>query len=209
MRSFFNPESDLWHMIGLFGDLVVLSLLWVLCSLPVLTMGAATAALYDAVVADFRLKKTDYLQRFFVCFRRELKSALLPMLLWGLLLAWLFFLYGIVTVDLSGPTGQMLSAGLLVLLLVPLGMFCWLFPMLSRFTLDFRTLNANALRLALGHLPRTLLIAGLTLAGAEFALRYVLLPLFILPALLALLWSFLMEPIFKRYENAGEEEDAE
>ena len=204
MRSFFNPENDLWHMLGLFGDLVVLSLLWTLCSAPLLTAGAATAALYDAVVADFRLKKTDYIPRFFTCLRRELKNALLPMLLWGLLLFALFFLYGLFTAGLSGGAGLMLSAGLLVLLLIPLGMFCWVFPMLSRFTLDFRTLNANALRLALGHLPRTLLIAAAAFGAGVLTLRLALLPLFILPAVLALFWSWLMEPVFRRYEDAEE-----
>ena len=68
MRSFFNPESDIWRLLGMFGDVLMLSMLWVVCSIPLVTTGAATAALYDAVVADFRLKKTDYMPRFFDCF---------------------------------------------------------------------------------------------------------------------------------------------
>ena len=46
MRSLFNPESFLWKPFGYIGDLVVLSLLWV-CSIPVVTLGASSAALYD------------------------------------------------------------------------------------------------------------------------------------------------------------------
>ena len=54
MRKLFNSEHPLWLIFGFVGDIVVLSLLWTVCSAPILTLGAASAALYDAVVADFR-----------------------------------------------------------------------------------------------------------------------------------------------------------
>ena len=36
---------------------MALSVLWLLCSLPVLTLGAATTALYDSVVRCIRYKQ--------------------------------------------------------------------------------------------------------------------------------------------------------
>ena len=44
MGSLFNPQNAFWSVFGKIADVLALSLLWVICSLPVVTMGAATAA---------------------------------------------------------------------------------------------------------------------------------------------------------------------
>lgn len=201
MRSFFNPEKGLWQLLGYIGDLVMLSLLWVLCSIPVITIGAATAALYDATVSAFRRGETGYLGRFLSTFKRELVNGLLPTLLWGGLLALLLWLLRRFTVVAQGSAAAVAAVALLVLLLVPLGCACWTFPLLSRFTLRFGQLLGNAVRLALGYLPRTLLIAMSTAGCLYLTLRLVFVPVFLLPALLALFWSLLMEPVFQKYEE--------
>ena len=201
MRSFFNPENSLWQLLGYIGDTVMLSLLWVLCSIPVITIGAATAALYDATVSAFRRGETGYLGRFLSTFKRELVNSLLPTLLWGGLLALLLWLLRRFTVVAQGSAAVVAAVAFLVLLLVPLGCACWTFPLLSRFTLRFGQLLGNAVRLALGYLPRTLLIAAATAGCLYLTLRLVFVPVFLLPALLALFWSLLMEPVFQKYEE--------
>lgn len=200
MRSFFNPENGLWRLLGYLGDVLILSFLWIVCSLPLLTAGAATAALYDAVVSDFRRGETDYLQRFLRTFKRELVGSLLPTLLWGGVLGLLFWLLDRFASAASGNAAYVAAIALLVLLLLPLGCACWVFPLLSRFTLRFGALNGNAVRLALGYLPRTLLIAASALGGLYLTLRFLLLPVFFLPPLMMLLWSWWMEPVFQKYE---------
>ena len=44
MRQLFNPESLVWKPLGYLGDLVMLSLLWTVFSIPVVTLGPASAA---------------------------------------------------------------------------------------------------------------------------------------------------------------------
>ncbi len=202
MRGLFNPEKGLWRLLGCVGDVVLLSLLWAVCSLPVLTAGAATAALYDAVVHDFRRDDSGYLLRYFRTFRAELLHGAAPTLLWGGVLTGLFWLLLRFASNAQGKAAAVASAALLVLLLIPVGCACWTFPLLSRFTLRFGKLTGNAVRLALGYLPRTLLIGASALGGLYLTLRLLFLPVFILPALTALLWSFLMEPVFRKYEDA-------
>ena len=201
MRSFFNPENSLWQLLGYIGDTVMLSLLWVLCSIPVITIGAATAALYDATVSAFRRGETGYLGRFLSTFKRELVNSLLPTLLWGGLLALLLWLLRRFTVVAQGSAAVVAAVAFLVLLLVPLGCACWTFPLLSRFPLRFGRLLGDAVRLSLGYLPRTLLIAAATAGCLYLTLRLVFVPVFLLPALLALFWSLLMEPVFQKYEE--------
>ncbi len=200
MARFFDPEKGIWPLFGGLADLMLLSLLWMVCSLPLLTTGAASAALYDAAVACFRRKEQGYLSRFFRTFRRELKNALLPTLLWALLTGGTLALFWHAASSAQGRAGLLASALLLALLLVLLGVCCWVFPLLSRFTLGFVQLNRNALRLGLGHILASFAMALSCAAAAWLTLRLLLLPLLLLPAVLALWFSLFMEPVFQQYE---------
>ena len=200
MNRFFNPENGLWVVLGWLGDLLILSMLWTVCSVPLVTAGAASAALYDAAVWGFRRGKQDTLPRFFRTLRREFKNALLPTLLWGALLAALLWAHHRLTAGLT-LAGQAL---LLVPVLLVLGAVCWVFPLLSRFTLDFKTLSGNAVRLALGHAPATLVLGLAAMGCLWLTLRLSFLPLFLLPALFALVVSLFLEPVFRQYESPEE-----
>ena len=75
---------------------------------------------------------------------------------------------------------------------------------MSRFTMGFKALHLNSLKLSFGHILRSVAMAlawGLSLyAGLRF-----IAPLFICPALTALLSSVLIEPVFLKYEEQEHE----
>lgn len=73
-HSLFNPENTFWRWMAGLADILVLSVLWLLCSVPVVTVGAATAALYDACARGMRGGRGDAWRRFFHTFRAELKT---------------------------------------------------------------------------------------------------------------------------------------
>ena len=206
-RGIFKADSWLWKPFGWLADVLILSGLWLLCSLPVVTLGGATAALYDAVVHGFRRHEADYLYRFFGTFKAEWKHGILPTLFWGGLLTALFLGYRWFTGRAETDAAVMAAWALLVVLCIPVGIVCWVFPVLSRFELGFGPLCANSAKLALAHLPGTLAMA-LAAGGCVWVTAYLLfLPLLVLPALLALFWSLFTEPVFKRYERQEEEGD--
>ena len=70
-KSLFNSEAPLWSLLGIFGELLILSLLWFLCSVPLVTAGAASAALYDTVVHCIRNKEEDIFSRYFRTLKKE------------------------------------------------------------------------------------------------------------------------------------------
>ena len=49
MNTLFSIDSPLGQKLTLMSNLVLLNLLWILCSLPVITMGAATSAMYHVI----------------------------------------------------------------------------------------------------------------------------------------------------------------
>ena len=47
MHTLFNPENKFWSFIGKIADVCFMGVLWAITSLPVFTLGAATAAFYS------------------------------------------------------------------------------------------------------------------------------------------------------------------
>ena len=91
-RNLFKPDSALMITMSRITDYIFLSLFWMLCCIPVVTIGASTAALYDASFRAFRRNERNTWQRFFQVFRRNWKAGILPTLVfllagWGLLKA--------------------------------------------------------------------------------------------------------------------------
>ena len=80
-------QGWLWRALNTLTDILALSVLWLLCSIPVLTLGAATTALYDSVVRCIRYKQSGPYERFFRTFKNELVPGLLLTLLWGAIAA--------------------------------------------------------------------------------------------------------------------------
>ena len=197
--SIFRYKGTLWHVLNNITDVLGLSLLWALCCVPVVTVGAATTALYDTVVRSIRYGGEERYRRFFRTFKNELVTASLSTLLWGGLAA-----VGIIMLRrLADMSIESFSAGLaayayfFVLMLI-LGISCWAFTILSRFSFSFGALNLTALKFTFAHLPTTIIMVGLTVGALYLSIRYIL-ALLAAPAMLMLLWSFFVERVFAKH----------
>ena len=198
-RGLFNAEAPLWHGLGRFGEILLLSMMWFLCSVPVVTLGGATAALYDTVVHSLRRGEEDIFSRFWRTLKNETLSAIPATLLWEAILTGLFLLFRMYTAAAgTGRLSYILAVAFLILQVFVLGAAGWVFPLLSRFTLGFGALNRTAVRLAAASPWRTGLLGAL-LAGAGWLCLRFLLPVMLLPAVAALGASLLLEPVFGKY----------
>ena len=200
-RNLFKPDSALMITMSRITDYIFLSLFWMLCCIPVVTIGASTAALYDASFRAFRRNERNTWQRFFQVFRRNWKAGILPTLVfllagWGLLKA-AVALWNLAVV---GTISWMLFAALTFVAVVLLGVLSVLFPVLSRFENSLGGLLKNTLFLALANLPRTAILGSVN-AVALFLCARIVVPLFFVPSLAAMLGSYLLEPMFKPYMN--------
>ena len=206
-RKLIDPDNDLMILLSRITDCIFLSLFWLLCCFPVVTVGAGFGALYDATFRGFRRKEKNVWQRFLQVFRRNWKSGIVPTVLFLIIVA---VLAKTLIAVWHGAVGGTVSwtafsaaafGGILVL-----GILSVLFPMLSRFENSLGDLLKNTVFLSLSRLPNTIGLGILNAVTVFLCVRYVV-PLFFLPALTALLSSFLIEPMFKPYlpeENAAQ-----
>lgn len=209
MKSLFRPDSGLMIAMTQITDCIFLSLFWIIGCVPVVTVGASFAALYDAAYRGFRRGEKNSWQRFLHTYRANWKAGILPTLIFFLICA----LLGHVMISVwNGAVYGRLSwgffAGMALVAVVLLGVLSLLFPMLSRFENSLPALLKNTLVLSLANLPRTLALGILNALCIALCIRLII-PLFFLPALAALIGSLLIEPIFRPYMPREEEEISE
>ncbi len=212
---FFSNDNMVFRFCERLFDLVLLSAAWAMLCIPVVTIGPATAALYCAVVKCVRHNEQGALRNFFVSFKQNFKVGAITgvaVLVCGVLLLLSRNVFTVMAQagDRAGVIGYYAGGVFLVFLL---GLACWLFPILSRFTVDVGGLFKAAIQLGIKHLPTTIVVSLLVIEVAEFTLTYVY-PIFLTPGLTVLLVSLFYERVFKKYtpytpesEDGDEEEN--
>lgn len=211
LEAIFNPENAVFCLINKILDLMVLSLVWAVCCIPVVTAGAASTALYYAVVKSVRRQRSYPVREFWKSFRANLKKGILIQAVWMMLAAMMLISdVPLFAALLSGKGIQdkVLLALLAVKAVFLAGMPCWLYPLLSRFEQPLLKLAEAALYMLLRYFPITLLAAVLLL-GAGLLLAWEPLLAVLVPGVTALLLSFFLEPFLRkliRPEEAQREE---
>jgi len=199
VSALFHPENRFWRGVDRAADVLILSLLWSVCSVPLVTIGAASTALYDAVAHCVRGSERTPYSRFFRTFKAEFKTATLSWLLWGgILLALLAGHFALVRSAEGAEIPLALAMACLVLAAVVGGVLCWLFPLLSRFEYTLGGLARTAVQFWFTHLPSTIAMTALLALCADLVLQLVF-PLSVLPCLLALAHSFFVERAFRKH----------
>lgn len=136
-------------------SLVKLNLMWILFSIPIVTIGAANCALHE-VAAQIASNQEGYVCRTFLSvFKRKFRQATIlwiPMLLVGIgiVLDYLFWNQGQGTV-VSVMEGLTLALGILYLFIT-----VYIYPLADRMDTSMKITLRNAALLAIKYLPQTL-----------------------------------------------------
>ena len=198
-------ESRLKTALGAVMDIIYAGILWLLCSLPILTLGPATTALYYATVKSIRHERGQLTKVFFAGFRQNFRQSfsfwLLYLAVIGLA-AFDFYAYR----HMGLPSGGVISAFSGILAVPAVLSFPWMFAYISRFSNSFAGSLKFVCFLTARNLGRTLILAGeLALFLAICWLLPQILPL--LPGVFALLMSLTIEPVFRIYTADQETEN--
>ena len=200
-------KSRIGSAVSRFIDLIVAGLYWLICSLPVITIGAASTALYYAVVKCVRHERGRLTGVFFSAFRREFRQSTLTWLLYiGYPAVIALDAYAI---GASGHGGGVLGILRWVFFLPALLSLPWMFAYISRFSNNIKGSFKFVGWLTLRNIGRSVILAAVLIAvGVIVYLTPLLLPL--LPGAVCMLMSLIIEPVFREYtaEQGDEKTDA-
>lgn len=191
-------DSKFSQVIRLGWKMVLLSLLWVILSLPVFTVGIATTALYYTIIQNVTREKYNMFQVFFHAVKENFKKSLLS----GALLAGLALLFAMefrycrALLRQGEAIGQMyLVFGVFFALSLLLAVYTFSYQ--ARFQVGVGAAFHDALLLMLSHFGTTLCIAAYLLIAVLAVLTF---PVTILASPMICMWmiSRKLEKLFFR-----------
>lgn len=158
----FRPDGKLTQVMNIVADLLVINLLTLVCSVPVVTMGAALTAAYSSV---FRLKedRDGYLvKEYFKAFKSNFKQAT-GMWMGFLFIAIMYVLDFILLKNMESSI-QIMQIMVLAMGIVLYAVFSYAFPLQAYFVNPVKKTISNSIVLASGRLPSTVMIMLINLA---------------------------------------------
>lgn len=209
MTELFNPDNTFFRQIRKICEIIEVSILWVICSIPLFTIGASTAGLYYAVVKSIRRDRSYPVKEFIRGFKSNfVKSTVLWFVL--VVLALMFFIADlpILFSVLQSKQVTNLFFGILFLLklIVLLSLGLYGIPVLTRFQLGFLKIMEMALVLSVLNFMHTLFIVLIFIVTVALLIFEPLLLVF-LPALSCLCCSFTIERVLKKHTKVSLTED--
>ena len=179
--------------------LLMLSAVWVILCLPVLTAGPATTAFYYTIQKNIKYNRGYAFQCFWESFRENFKQSFLAGLVIIAMMAVVFLDYGAIKVlSANGKIPEGFEAVTYIMGIVLLVYAVWLFACIARFENTLCKTLKNAVILAVVNLPCSILIFVI---GAMAVLMIWLVPpaILIMPAVAFWFASIPMEKAFFIY----------
>lgn len=210
MKNLFNIDNPFIQFLARVGDMILANFLFIICSLPVVTVGASLAALHKVTQNIAMEEEQGLFKTFLRGFRENLKQATIAWLMM------LVFLVGmccnlLLTVSyLTGTAAQICKWVLCFIMLLMLALASYLFPLMVRYENSLREHFINAAILSVVKLPRTILLVILN--ALPVLIAYFSMPTFFRTlvfwftlgfAFTSFITSTLLVSVFKELETSG------
>ena len=184
----FNYDNAFWRFMGRIGDFILLSILFLLCSIPVFTFGAALCAVYSVVFSIIEMRDSGIVKGYIKGIKQNFKH--------GIVLSVIFIiLFGVLYADIKIFAAMKLPqivyyiflGSVFFAFIIVMSIFIYIFPLEARYTNTLRAQFKNAFILSFKNLPKTILMAALDIViiGAGFLSLIYVPQFFILPLLVA------------------------
>lgn len=217
MGRIFNFEGPVFSFLSRLADLFWLNLLFIVCSIPIVTIGASTTAMYYVTLKMAKNEEGYITQSFFKSFKQNFKQSTV---------IWLIYLVVsvVLVLDLRIANGGSLAgifdsnavSNVVIVSVSLMGVLLlmtetYVFPILAQFDNTVKNTVKNAFFISIRHLPYTFLM--LVLAAIPVVLMWftpaAFLLIFIIFALVAYINSTFFTKIFANYmpKESTEEEN--
>ena len=211
MRNLFNYENPFIQFLVRVGDLMILNVLFILCSAPVVTLGASLTALHRVTQNMLFEQEEPLLKAFFRAFRQNFKQSTLAWLVELVVIVSLVCDVLLVMAYFNGGLAKAMYILVAVLAILVAGVYAYLMPLIARYENGMRQQVNNALVLAIIKLPKTLLLVFLNLLPVILVLISV--PVFVQTlifwvvigfAFVSFIESSILKPVFQQLEKGNE-----
>ena len=155
LRKFFSPDSNAMRFLTLVCNLIYLNILFLLCSIPLFTIGASLTAMYTTMFKMLHKDDPFIGKTFFKSFKNNFKQATI---LWiPIAIFEVMFISGtFITLYILDPVYKPLQYPLTIAFFIIMCVSNYIFPQIALFKQTNTVTIKNAVLLALSNFPTTL-----------------------------------------------------
>lgn len=157
MKRLFDIDSPLMRGLAVVGDLLILNIMTVLCSIPIITIGAAVTALYDTV---FRMQNGEghSIKGYWTAFKSNIKQSTALWISFCVIGAILFCSL-LLSLQITTVIALAFRIVLCILAVLYLMALAWVFPLQAKFYNTVGNTLKNAFVCAMSNRIRSLIAA--------------------------------------------------
>lgn len=207
LKKIFDPQNKILQFCDRIIDLVLLNLLFLVGSIPIVTIGTSFSALFGTILKWQKEEETSLYKDFIHLYKANLKQG-------TLLGSMLLIVVGVLSFDLlimsqnNTPLFRLGTVVIYGLLILVFAYSIYLFALLGRYVYTTKLVLKNAFLMSIVHLPKTVLmiVVGIVPFLLLFANLYTFIIGFTLLVLLGFstivyIQSIWMNKILKTYEK--------
>lgn len=200
MDKIFNLDNKFFSAINKWIDMCILSILWIIFSLPIITIGASTIALYHATFKVIREERGELVKEFWRGFYQNLKQSIL-LTIFVLMIGTVYHIDIMLIKQLNTKNNIMLV--LILLLTISLGFVAcsifYMIPYIARFSTSMKMIMINSFLIGIRHILTTLLLVLWT-CFITMICFYIPILILIIPCIYMFFLSVMVEKIFDKYQ---------
>ena len=155
MDRLFNMDNKFFTVMGRVADLIMLNVVFLICCLPIVTIGASLTALHYVTLKMARNEESYIIRSFFKSFKQNFKQATVINLIMLAVAAILYMDLRIVG-NIGGTMSQVLYIVFFAFAILYMMVFLYIYPVLAKFYNSIKNTFRNAFLMAV----ITLLPAG-------------------------------------------------
>ena len=165
MGGLFNYDNPIWRFVGRIWDLFILNILWIVCSIPIVTFGASTTAMYYCTLKIARDRDSGGIfSMFFHSFKDNILQSTIIWVIMAIIGGILFFdiRFFSVYAPINNTVIKMIVFTITCfLIMLWMFIFLYVFPIQAKFINPIKQTFKLALFMSVKHLVRTvIMLAG-------------------------------------------------
>lgn len=198
-QKFFNPENALWKWMGLLSDTMLMTLVWIVFSIPIITIGPATVSLFkvsnDVLSNSGTGVISDFIKYFFLRFKQTVIVGLFSLILIGIVLIDFWFYR-----QISSSISTFVFFIVIFVSVILFGFLVYFYPMLAVTQLNIM----NALKLSffieIKHFSWTIFLIVMYLFGIFITTIFAPYLVFFMIGMLSILNMKVFKMLIKEYD---------
>ncbi len=197
MSALFNLDNPFWRFMSKLGDMIMLTVVWLVCCIPIVTIGPATTAMYYVMLKLVRDLEGSVFKQYFKSFKENLKQGMIIGVIMTLLGAILLFDLTFYK-DATGQIASLLWWASLIFFIIWAMVSQYIYALLAKFVQTVKRYFMFGLFLSIRHFGYTVLML---LVSAVALIVIYFYPPFVLMAMgvVAYVNSKMLVVIFDKY----------